>query len=104
MAFIANRLSWKWAAAMGLLMFVILYGAIPAWLTHKYGTPDGNQIRSALGIIVLRRAHWFEWVGIAAALVCGFISVRRYFIARQLSRDGEKNTSLLSRIIARLLD
>lgn len=73
-AYIANRLSWKSAALLGAVLFVIFYWAIPAWLASRLAVPEGNQLRAAADIMLFRPMRWSEWVGIASALVSRIVA------------------------------
>lgn len=103
-AFIANRLSWKGAAILGLVLFVIFYWALPAWINHQLSTLQNNMFRPMIDAVFSRRVHWVQWLGIALALVCSFFAVRNYFASERLCRYGERNVSFFSRLLARWLD
>lgn len=103
-AFIANRLSWKGAAILGLVLFVVFYWLLPAWIDHQLSTLQNNMFRPMIEAVFARRVHWVQWLGIALALVCAFFAVRNYFASERLDRYGERNVSLFSRLLARWLD
>lgn len=103
-AYLANRLSWKGAAILGVVLFVIFYWAFPAWINHHLGTLQNNMFRPIFETIFARRVHWVQWLGIALALICAFFAVRNYFASKRLSRYGEGNVSFFSRLLARWLD
>jgi len=103
-SYIANRLSWKGAAVFGLVLFVIFYWLVPAWINHQFKTSQSDIYRPMLEAFFVRRIHWFQWIGIALGLICAFFAVRNYFASEQLGRYGESNVSFLSRLLARWLD
>lgn len=103
-SYIANRLSWKGAAAFGVVLFVIFYWLMPAWINHQIETAHSANSRMMLEALFARRIHWFQWVGIALGLIGGFFAVRNYFATRPLNRYDENNVSFISRLLARWLD
>lgn len=103
-SYIANRLSWKGAAVFGVVLFVIFYWLMPAWVHHQIETAHSTNSRMMLEALFARRIHWFQWVGIALGLICGFFAVRNYFASQKLSRYGEGNVSFISRLLARWMD
>jgi hypothetical protein len=102
--YVANRLSWKCTLVLGVVLFVVTYWLIPAWLNHHLQSQQGSPVAGMLQAVFARRVHWFQWLGIAFALICGFFAVRNYFSAQRLDRRSEQDVSFFSRLFARLLD
>lgn len=44
-AYIANRLSWKGAAIFGVVLFVLFYWVLPAWINHQLSSLQNNMLR-----------------------------------------------------------
>lgn len=103
-SYIANRLPWQGAVALGSVSFVVFYWLIPAWITHQIGSIRTEAARPAVEAMLGRRIHWVQWLGIAFALICAFYAVRNYLTTQRLGRFGEQNVSLLGRLLARWLD
>jgi nicotinamide riboside transporter PnuC len=101
---IANRLSWRGALILGVVLFIVFYWLIPAWLDHLLTTMEGSRIRPAIEVLFARRIHWVEWLGVAMGLVCVFYAIYHYFTAQRLTRGGERRVGYLSRLLARFLD
>jgi hypothetical protein len=103
-SYIANRLSWKGTAIFGIILFVVFYWLIPAWLSHQLNSLEGNMFRPMVEAIFARRIHWVQWLGIALGLICTFFAVRNYFACQRLDRYGESNVGFFSRLLARWFD
>lgn len=103
-AYIANRLSWQGAAVFGVVLFVIFYWALPAWINHQLSSLQSNMFRPMIEAVFARRVHWVQWLGIAFALICAFFAVRNYLACQRLGAYGERNVSFFSRLFARWLD
>lgn len=103
-AYIANRLSWRGAAALGLVLFALFYWGIPAALQYCLATLRDGVIKPLIEVWYYRRIHWFQWVGIALGLVCVFFALRNFLAEYRLSQAGEQSVSFWSRIVARWLD
>lgn len=103
-SYIANRLSWMGAAILGFVLFVVFYWLIPMWINHQLNSLQGNMFRPMMEAVFSRRIHWIQWLGIALALICAFFSVRNYFDSQRLDRQGERDVSFFSRLLAKLLD
>lgn len=102
--FIANRLSWKGAAILGLLLFVIFYWLLPIWINNRLSLLQKNMFRPMVETIFAPQVHWVQWLDIALVLVCTFFAVRNYFVSERLDRYGEHNVNFFSRLLARWLD
>jgi hypothetical protein len=103
-AYIANRLPWQGALILGIVLFVIFYWLIPAWLQNHIASIDSKNVRPVIEAMYGRRIHWFQWLGVALALICGFFTVRNYFRSRRLRSAGERDVGYFGRLIARFLD
>jgi len=103
-SYVANRLSWKGAAILGAVLFVIFYWLLPAWLNHQLNSLQGSMLRPLVEAVFAKRIHWVQWLGIALGLICAFFAVRNYFAFQRIGRDGERDVSFFSRLLARLLD
>jgi hypothetical protein len=102
---IANRLSWRWSIALGLILFAIFYWATPWWLTARVASLDGNRLQGAVAAVLVRRIHYVEWLGIALLIACGAIAAWKYFTnGRTLSSGAQRNVNRLSRLVGRRID
>jgi uncharacterized protein involved in cysteine biosynthesis len=101
---IANRLSWRGAVILGGVLFVVFYWLLPAGLNHVLESVQSNRFRPVVEMLYARRTHWLEWLGIALGLACLMLAIYKYMTNQRVTRDGERATSLLSRILARFLD
>jgi hypothetical protein len=102
-AFIANRLSSTGALVLGFISFVIFYWLLPAWINHQLASLDGNQFRPVVAAIFEHKIHWLHRLGGILALICLIIAVYKVFIEVNLSKQGERNITFLSRLIHRLI-
>lgn len=103
-AYIANRLSWKGAAIFGVVLFVLFYWVLPAWINHQLSSLQNNMLRPMFETVFARRVHWVQWLGIAFALICAFFAIRNYLAYQRLGAYGERNVSFFSRLFARWID
>lgn len=103
-SYIANRLSWKGAAILGVVLSAVFYWAMPAWINHQLNNLQGNMFRPMIEAVFARRVHWVQWLGIALGLICAFFAVRNYFSSQRLGSHGERNVSFFGRLLARWLD
>lgn len=100
---LANRLSWKGAALLGVVLFVVFYWLLPAWLRSNLNPAPTSALRPVVEYVVGRRIYWSQILGIALALVCAFYAVHNYFSSRRLGHQGQRGVGMLSRILARIL-
>lgn len=103
-SYVANRLSWKGAAILGVVLFVIFYWLLPAWLNNQLNSLQGNMFRPMVEAVFAKRIHWVQWLGIALVLICAFFAIRNYLAFQRLGSGGERNVSFFSRLLARWLD
>lgn len=103
-SYVANRLSWKGAAILGTVLFVVFYWLVPAWINHQLDSLQSNLFRPLIEGVFARRVHWVQWLGVALGLICGFYAIRNYFVSQRLGRYGERNVSFFSRLFARWLE
>lgn len=103
-AYIANRLSWQGAAVFGVVLFVIFYWALPAWINHQLASLQSNMFRPMLEAVFARRVHWVQWFGIALGLICAFFAVRNCLARQRIGANGERKVSFFSWLFARWLD
>lgn len=101
---VANRRSWREVLLLGAVLFVLFYWIIPALLHHWLGTLRQGTIKPIIDVLLGRRIHWFEWVGIALGSVCVFFALRNYIAGHRLSRTGEQAAGFWGRLLARWLD
>jgi hypothetical protein len=103
-AFIANRLSWKGAVIFGAAQFVVFYWLIPEWLNARLNSMQDNIFHPVAATLFARRVHWSQLLALALSLICVFSAIRNYLSSKRLTRNGEKNVSLVSHFLARWLD
>lgn len=102
---IANSLAWQGCIFMGIFLFCLFYWVLPALLNLYINTAlEGNSFKVVAEAIITRRLHWLDWLAIGCLIVCLFFAVRNYFDANSMGRHGQRNVSLISKIIAKLLD
>lgn len=111
-AAIANRLSPRGAFITGALGFTLFYFVLP-WLLTAWANHNKAKLVGALApmyaklideVFLRRLIHPSEWAGIAILIVCTFIGAWKRATWQPLSRQGERDASLLSRLISRFLD
>ena len=102
--FIANRLPWQLSLILGAILFCLCYWIIPAVLIAQVGDGGNPIIRNVVEVLLQRRIHWFEYVGIAFALVFGFFALWNYVGGPQLGRGTEHGAGFFSRLFARWID
>jgi hypothetical protein len=100
----ANRISWHGALVLGLVQFVVFYWLLPDWIKHQLDSLQGNMFRPLIEAVFARRVHWFQWLAISLALICGFFAVHNFFATDRLDRYGERKVSLFSRLFSRWFD
>ncbi|GAA5135344.1 hypothetical protein GCM10025767_13020 [Thalassotalea piscium] len=63
-----------------------------------------RPITEGLKMVLIRRVHWLEYLGIVSGIVGLFFTFRNYFISAY-ARSGERSVvNILSRIIGRSID
>lgn len=111
-AAVANRLSPRGALITGALGFTLFYFAVP-WLLTAWANHNKAKLAGALApmyaklideVFLKRFIHPSEWAGIAILIVCTFIGVWKLATWQSLSRQSERDASILSRLITRFLD
>ena len=81
-AAISARRSWKIALLLGVLMFVVFYFILPAWITSLLSEREGSGSYPFVEEVLSRRLHWIEWIGIACGLVGLFFAIRNYYLGK----------------------
>ena len=102
--YIANRLSWRGSLIFGASVFVIFYWVAPIWLNYQLSNVNSSILRPVIESLFARRIHWFEWLGIASAVICISVAVYKYVTSRYLDRAEERDVSFLGRLIARFIN
>lgn len=103
-AYVGNRVSWRFSLVYGVVLFVAFYWVVPALLLRGLERLRGNPLYPLLDAVFARRVHWSQWLAIALALLCGFFALRAYFRADPLAYRSERRAGLLSRLLARWID
>jgi hypothetical protein len=103
-AYVGNRVSWRFSLVYGVVLFVAFYWVVPALLLRGLERLRGNPLYPLLDAVFARRVHWSQWLAIALALLCGFFALRAYFRADPLAYRNERRAGLLSRLLARWID
>ena len=103
-AYIANKLPWWGAAALGVFSFVLFYWILPWWINSRIDSVGSSAVRPAVEAILGRRVHWSQYVAISLALVCGFFAVRNYYRADRLRYARTKDAGFFARVLAKFLD
>jgi ABC-type Fe3+ transport system permease subunit len=102
--YIANRLPWPWVIVFGAVSFCFFYWGVPALIAWHIATIQDKILRAAFDAALGRRSHWSQWLAVAIGLAAVFFAIRNYFAVRRLDREGERDVSLFSRVLARLID
>lgn len=107
-AFIATRLSPKWALALGLFGFVVFYFGIPWFIEARIQAMEAARqsiTHEAVAQVLNRRfVRPSEWAGIAILLVCTAIATWKAAMYAAPNNSSTRQMSLLARILARFLD
>ncbi|MBW8370362.1 MAG: hypothetical protein K0M66_05230 [Thiobacillus sp.] len=107
-AFIAGRLSPKWALILGLFGFAVFYLGIPWFIEARIQAMEAarQSITHEVVAQVLNRrfVRPSEWAGIAILLVCTAIAIWKAAIYSAPNNSSTRQMSLLARILARFLD
>lgn len=103
-AFIANRLPWPWQLAFGLFLFASFYWGVPAVIAWQLESIENKVVRGMLEGAFGRRGHWSELLGIALGLTCVFFAGWNAWTRYRFGREGERNTGLVARVLARWID
>ncbi|MEZ9822164.1 hypothetical protein AB4238_16320 [Shewanella sp. 10N.286.45.A1] len=101
--YISARLPWWGAIGFGTALFVLFYFGIPAYLESKITEANGSMITQAFESLFLRRINWFEWIGVAFALIGAFFGIRNYFAYRCASNREQGVVEGIFKLISRNL-
>lgn len=99
--YVSARLPWWGSIGLGVVLFVLFYFSIPAYLESKIVEANSSVVTQAFGSVFLRRIHWFEWLGIACALVGAFFGIRNYLLHGRASHIERGIVGFLSKLISR---
>ncbi|MBB6541975.1 MULTISPECIES: hypothetical protein [Colwelliaceae] len=100
----SSRLPWWGALTLGLATFTFFYFIAPAWVMSSIDEQLSRPITEGLKMVLIRRVHWLEYLGIVSGIVGLFFTFRNYFISAY-ARSGERSVvNILSRIIGRSID
>ncbi|WP_065204327.1 hypothetical protein [Shewanella woodyi] len=102
--YISARLPWWGAIGFGAALFVLFYFGIPAYLESKMTETNGSMATQAFESLFLRRIHWFEWIGVACALIGAFFGIRNYLVHGCASNREQGIVGFLSKLISRGID
>jgi magnesium-transporting ATPase (P-type) len=103
-AYIGRKFPWWVTLTLGVFLFSIFYFFVPSWLLSNINSTHNPMTRSMLEPLILRRLHWFQWLGIALGLVCLFYSFRNYIFGKAYSSQESKIVVFLARILGRAID
>lgn len=103
-AYVCNRVSWRFSLVYGAVLFVAFYWIVPALLLRGLERLRGNPLYPLLDAIFARRVHWSQWLAIALALLCVFFALRAHLRADPLAYRNERRAGLLSRLLAHWID
>lgn len=101
LVYIAARLPWWAAMCLGLISFLIFYFGFPAYLESKASEMSSSAFSKAFESILIRRTHWFEWLGIACGLVGVFFGVRNYAGSSCASYEERGLVTFLAKMLSR---
>jgi drug/metabolite transporter (DMT)-like permease len=102
--YISARLPWWGAIGFGTALFVLFYFGIPAYLESKITEANGSMITQAFESLFIRRIHWFEWIGIACALIGAFFGIRNYMIHGRASHKEQGVIAFFYKLISQSID
>ncbi|WP_434939406.1 hypothetical protein ACRWQN_00435 [Shewanella sp. HL-SH8] len=102
--YISARLPWWGAIGFGAVLFVLFYFGIPAYLESKIAETNGSMVTQVFESLFLRRIHWFEWIGVACALIGAFFGIRNYLTHGCTSNREQGIVGFLSKLISRSID
>ncbi len=103
-AYVGNRVTWRFSLIYGAVLFIAFYWIVPALLLHGLERLRTNPLYPLLEAVFARRVHWSQWLAIALALLCGFFALRAYFRADRLTYRHERRAGFFSRLLARWID
>jgi drug/metabolite transporter (DMT)-like permease len=95
------RLPWWGALILGLVTFILFYFIVPAWLESKLAAEESNRFYPMLEVMLGRRIHWFEWIGVACGLIGLFFGIRNYLWSSPAGYDERGVVALLAKIFGR---
>jgi uncharacterized membrane protein YhaH (DUF805 family) len=98
-AAIGRKAPWWFTLIFGITIFVVFYFVIPAWLQAKADSIHSELTRTLLGSLLLRRSHWFQWLGIAIGLICLFYSFRNYVFTKASTSKESKVVVFIARLL-----
>lgn len=101
-----SRMSWRGALLMAVAAFLIFYMAAPAAL-HAIGDSQSlreSYLRPLTEMVVTRRIHWVERLGLALTIACLIIAAWKAATARGISSDGQWYVRLISKLLGRGVD
>ena len=102
--FVSSRLPWWGALTLGLATFTFFYFIAPAWVMSSIDEQPSRPITEGLKMVLMRRVHWLEYLGIVCGIIGLYFAVRNYFI-NELAISNERSiVSILSRIIGGAID
>ena len=103
-AYIGSRLPWWGALFFGLISFIVFYFIIPMWLESKLHESQSSNLFPALEVILGRRMHWFQWLGLACGLIGLFFTVRNYLVSTQAGYQERSLVSIIARLLSRNIE
>jgi hypothetical protein len=99
---VGNRVSWQTSLVVGAVLFCVLFWVVPAWMTSWVEARQSGMHRSIINTVLFQRIHWLKWLAVAIALLFAYFAARSYAGQRSHSHSGERDTSFLARLLARL--
>lgn len=100
----ANRAPWWSALLLGIVPWLILAFALPAWIEHQLTALDGSMFRQMLDQVFARRIHWLTWTGNACLIAGAFFAIKNYVWQRPINRDEHGLVALIARFLGRSID
>jgi hypothetical protein len=102
--YISSKLPWWGALIFGLVSFTFFYFIAPAWVISFVEGQPSRPITQGIDMVIMRRVHWFEYLGTVCGVIGLFFTIRNYFVAIDAQKGERSLVGILSRIIGRNID
>jgi drug/metabolite transporter (DMT)-like permease len=76
----------------------------PAWVLSRVDGQPSSPVTQGIEMVIMKRIHWLEYLGIVCGVIGLFFTVRNYFVHNNAGRNERGAVGILSRIIGRSID
>lgn len=100
--YIGNKAPWWFTLTIGSVLFIALYFILPGWVMSNSNSTESPIGRLIFNAVVIRRIHWFQYLGVTIGIICCFYAFRSFIYGKYLSSPDSRVVVFFAKVLARL--